>query len=299
VVYFALLYNIILGYGGIGMEINPMLKDVILNILNEEYLKGGEILHDIKRIYDNCIPKEKNQFYSMLLFFLTHLEFKEDEAKKHWEKILERYYYFERLLRRDISLRLAIVDYFTSDYRLLKNPIIIEMFLYEVTEKNALMDELTGLYNYRYLQRALDAERKRSTRYKLPFSLIFMDLDNLKNINDNFGHSMGDHALRCVSETIRLHKRSEDIACRYGGDEFIMLLPQTLRDGALECVNRIKQAIEQHCDKGDFHLTLSAGIAEFPADSDNPEQLVQLADQALYQAKCMGKNSVVCKIEQN
>ncbi|OHD55017.1 MAG: hypothetical protein A2Y33_03365 [Spirochaetes bacterium GWF1_51_8] len=277
------------------MEINSMLKDVLLNILNEEYMKGGEILFDIKKVYDHCNAKEKTHFYSNLIFILTHLEFKEEEAKKHWERILERYYFFGKLLKRDISLRLALVDYFTSDYRLLKNPIIIEMFLYEVTEKNALMDELTGLYNYRYLKSAIDAERKRSKRYNMPFSLIFMDLDNLKDINDTFGHSMGDYALRCIAETIRIHKRTEDIACRYGGDEFVMLLPQTKRDGAFECVNRIRNEVERHCNKGEFHLTLSAGISEFPEDSEDLEELIRMADQALYQAKCLGKNSVVCK----
>lgn len=270
--------------------VNDHLKEKISSILNNDYPEDDLLLEALDSAYLHCDEEEKERFHVTTLFTLTHLEFSEEEAHTHWNKMIDQYHKLKKILGRPINFRMAVIDYFTHHHRILKNPMIIELKMYEVTEKQAAIDELTGLYNFRYFQKSMIAEMKRSARHGLVFSLVFMDLDYLKRINDSYGHSEGDRVLREVAMIIKKYKRTEDTVCRYGGDEFLFLLPQTECQGALMAINRIREKIEEDIHAGELSVTMSAGISCFPEDSEELEDLLDYADKALYKSKNSGKN---------
>lgn len=154
----------------------------------------------------------------------------------------------------------------------------------------ALTDGLTGLYNYRYFQYCLVEEMKRADRYKIPLSLLIFDLDFFKAYNDTFGHPAGDRVLKKVAEILRQRLRSNDILCRYGGDEFVAILGGTDAREAAQVARNLKEAIEnypfpgRHCLPGG-RLTVSVGVATYPDDASNHIDLVEQADRRLYMAK--------------
>ncbi len=161
----------------------------------------------------------------------------------------------------------------------------------------ATLDSLTGFFLRDYFFRRLDDECKRVRRYGGEFALLMVDLDGFKEINDQYGHVAGDHYLRGIGETIREQLRAADLACRYGGDEFCMLLPETDGDGARIIAERIREAVGS-CVVGieglALRTTASIGIAVVPQhDSGDLEGLVRKADEALYRAKRSGRDRVV------
>ncbi|MEW5764740.1 MAG: diguanylate cyclase [Acidobacteriota bacterium] len=165
------------------------------------------------------------------------------------------------------------------------------------TRRQAVMDGLTGLYNHGYFQEVLAKEAREHAESSLPFSMLMMDLDGFKVVNDTFGHLAGDEVLRAVAETVRALIRREDIAARYGGEEFALFLPRCDASTALTIGERIRSAVEGlrvHVGGGGqtASVTLSVGLASFPTDGRDHHEILDLADQALYQAKRQGKNRV-------
>ena len=160
---------------------------------------------------------------------------------------------------------------------------------YQKAQQLMYTDDLTGLYNHRYMQVALSQEMKRSQRYGLMFSLLFLDLDHFKNINDTHGHLAGSAALKEVGGLLRASVRSVDTLFRYGGDEFAVLLVEADADGARRVAERIRKAIEEHTfldDEGTpSFMTVTAGFATFPIDAKDYKQLLHLADKAMYAGK--------------
>ena len=158
----------------------------------------------------------------------------------------------------------------------------------------ALLDDLTGLYNRRYFYLRLDEEIKRSSRYGRPFCLLLMDLDNFKLINDSFGHLRGDRVLAEFARLLRESVRETDIACRYGGDEFALILPETDRKSSLKVANKIMEALKKTYfgDDMPLRLSISIGISSYPEDGNTPEELFNASDHALYFAKREGGNRV-------
>jgi diguanylate cyclase (GGDEF)-like protein len=158
-------------------------------------------------------------------------------------------------------------------------------------------DGLTGIANYRYMRNWLTTEFEIATRYKLPLSAIMVDIDNFKSVNDRFGHPFGDFVLRGVAQIIQERSRRADFAARYGGDEFIVILPNTDGSAGANLAHRIYTAIERHSfEEGanKLEITVSLGISTFPADGvTSAETLVDLADRALYAAKSKGRNRIV------
>jgi two-component system, cell cycle response regulator len=156
-------------------------------------------------------------------------------------------------------------------------------------------DALTGLLNARGFARRMRAEIKRSKRYREPLSLLFLDLDGLKDINDRYGHRAGSEALRQVAEVIRAELRESDAGARWGGDEFTILAPNTATSAAVLFAERIRARIADHV--ADWPLTASIGIASLDSreGSEPPDSaaLMRAADDAMYEAKRRGKNSVV------
>lgn len=158
-------------------------------------------------------------------------------------------------------------------------------------EDLSFKDGLTGVYNRRYFMLRIEEEAKRHARFGQPVSLVLLDVDSFKEINDRFGHSGGDEALKRISQILLTHSRSFTVITRYGGDEFAVLLVDTAKGGAVAYAQRMKEVIERHpFDHG--RLTVSLGVACLPEDAVSDKDLVVAADQALYEAKRLGRNRV-------
>ncbi|MHC4437084.1 MAG: diguanylate cyclase, partial [Planctomycetota bacterium] len=166
--------------------------------------------------------------------------------------------------------------------------------LYHQARLTSQTDALTGIGSRRLLEDELEAECARSKRYKRPFSVAILDLDNFKTINDIFGHASGDEALKKLAECMKSQKRIPDILTRYGGDEFVILMPETEANDALKFIERIRSKVQHVRIQGDISLTISCGIAQsMPDFNDSSSNMIRRADLALYEAKSAGRNCVM------
>jgi diguanylate cyclase (GGDEF)-like protein len=171
--------------------------------------------------------------------------------------------------------------------------------LHKKTEELTIIDELTETYNYRYFLQKLQEEKRRALRYNLPLSLIMVDIDWFKKLNDTYGHEAGNKVLKQLSRIIKSCIRDVDIFARYGGEEFVIILPQTPQREAMTIGERIREKVENSVidagKAGKLTITVSVGVSSFPENGKSHEELVSVADQALYRAKGEGRN-LVCVI---
>ncbi|HSE38893.1 MAG TPA: GGDEF domain-containing protein [Blastocatellia bacterium] len=167
---------------------------------------------------------------------------------------------------------------------------------YHDATRQTLIDDLTRLYNVRYLYQTLEGEIRRARRYNSAVSVVFMDMDGFKLVNDVYGHRAGSATLTEVAHVITRSVRDSDFVARYGGDEFVLMLPETSSKRALQMAERVRVRIESHRFKGgvgaDIYLTASFGVASFPEHATQAEKLIELADAAMYEAKQRDKNNV-------
>jgi two-component system, cell cycle response regulator len=163
-------------------------------------------------------------------------------------------------------------------------------------ERLSLTDDLTKLYNGRYLRQYLTSEIRRARRYNSMVSVLFLDLDDFKNINDKYGHLVGSHLLMEVAAVILTSVRDTDVVARYGGDEFVVVLPESDIVQSGRVAERVRDRISKHVFTGGRRLKLSVtasfGVATFPHHCSSPQQLVARADTAMYEAKAARKNCV-------
>ncbi|CDC18033.1 MAG TPA: diguanylate cyclase [Candidatus Limenecus avicola] len=164
--------------------------------------------------------------------------------------------------------------------------------LFENLKKEAVTDSLTELYNRRYFNQALQKEAERAQRLHQPFSLISLDLDYLKKINDTYGHFFGDLAIRTIADILKKNARSIDVPARLGGEEFSVLLPGVDSSGAMIAAERIRAAIEAQELDTIGHITASVGVGTFPEHSIKLDELLDMTDQAMYKSKINGRNRV-------
>ncbi len=169
--------------------------------------------------------------------------------------------------------------------------------LHERVAEQAVTDELTGIGNYRHFSDWMAREIARAERFGGELSLILMDIDDFKVINDTHGHQQGDRVLAEVGRVLRLESRGVDEAARYGGEEFVLALPETGPESALEVAERVRRRIElasvpSEAGGDPLRITVSLGVASLPLDADDARSLLSAADAALYEAKAGGKNQV-------
>jgi diguanylate cyclase (GGDEF)-like protein len=169
---------------------------------------------------------------------------------------------------------------------------VVNARLYASAEARSRVDELTGLYNRRHFDEAIEKEIRRDFRYGNSFSLLMMDLDRFKSFNDSNGHVTGDKLLTQVANIIRNSSREVDLSFRYGGDEFAVILPNTAIDHGVVVAERIRQNVEKEMESRNSQVTVSIGVASWPGDGLIPPDLINAADRALYYAKKTGTNRV-------
>ncbi|HCW50957.1 MAG TPA: hypothetical protein DGR79_02665 [Clostridiales bacterium] len=168
---------------------------------------------------------------------------------------------------------------------------------YQETCQMAITDSRTGVYNYRFFYERLVDEMRRHRSKNRPLSVIFLDLDHLKDINDRFGHQVGDEVLAQVASLIAANVRETDEVARYGGEEFVVLLPGATGEMSVAVAERIRGAVEGHdfatrFDLGPVRVTVTAGVATYPEHAAEPDELILRADEAMYQGKHRGRNRV-------
>jgi diguanylate cyclase (GGDEF)-like protein len=166
----------------------------------------------------------------------------------------------------------------------------------EVATLEKIQDPLTALYNRRYMESMLSHELQRANHAGYPVSLIMLDIDHFKQLNDTYGHLAGDAVLRRLADLMKSQIRRADIACRYGGEEFVIILPETKLEVAAERAETLRKdyaelIVEHHGQH--MRSKLSAGVAAYPLTAEAPQELIRVADTALYAAKARGRNCVV------
>jgi len=235
------------------------------------------------------------EVYTYIFQILTNLDLPPVEAETHWNRIISHSKDLNNAMGRVVNLRTAICDYFCSINKSLHNPKIIEIHLFEKTAKSSTYDNLTGLLNRNALDEALFREISRARRHDANLTLLFMDIDDFKQVNDTLGHIAGDEVLKQVARLIMDEKRAEDIGARYGGEEIVILMPDTNKADGWLLGERIRQKVEETempYDDGTVKITLSGGLASFPIDAGDSLTLLKNADKAMYQAKSIGKNNI-------
>ncbi len=237
------------------------------------------------------------EVYSHLLHLLTNLQFSAEVAKAHWQNILSTWRALNLVVEVMVDLRVAALHYFLDVQKELDNPIIVEIKIFLKVQEAIVRDELTQLYNYRYFIERLDQEVKRGQRYNSSLSLLIVDVDDFKAYNDRYGHEQGNVAVKKLGGLFKDSVRQADVVTRYGGEEFALILPVTVKDGALQVAEKIRANVEKTPVAGEekragHDFTVSIGVASIPMDAKDSADLIQKADGALYRAKSLGKNQV-------
>jgi len=244
---------------------------------------------------------EGDQAFADALHLLTRMRFTPEESRCYWSEIIRHMAGLNLALGRDVGLRVAVCDYFMNLHPRLREPVIVEVQLLLQKERGALVDELTGLYNRRYFNDAIQREVERFKRFGQVFSLIMLDVDHFKRFNDTYGHLAGDEALKTVAGALRETARTFDHVVRYGGEEFTLILPHTDAEQAVAAAERLRRAVENRpvtVQDLSVALTVSLGVATFPENAINARELLSRADEALYEAKLV-RNRVCSYLEKS
>jgi len=238
------------------------------------------------------IQKYGQKLYQQCIFSLTHISINESLSKTTWQKIVDHRKTLNTSLHRDVGLKVAAIDYLENisdkDFEMT----VIEHDKVDDIVDVATIDQLTSLYVRSMFDEMLKQEFEQYLRNDQKLSIMMLDIDNFKDFNDTYGHQGGDEALKTIGNVLLNAVRKSDIACRYGGEEMVVIMPHTDMDTALEVAQRIRQKIEATEING-RNLTVSIGVSEVNASVKSADGLLKMADDALYQAKANGKNQVV------
>ena len=222
----------------------------------------------------NFLKEAKMKSYILVPLLSKHTHFGSLIVFSSRENISNSELNFLGLFAKQIELAITIAD------------------LFQAVKEQAITDGMTGLYNRRYFEEYIKKEAIRAMRQNQKFTVIGLDLDHLKQINDTYGHNYGDIAIKTIAEVLKSNARSIDIAARMGGEEFNLILPGVDIEGGCIAAERIRKAIEAVELEKIGHITASLGVATYPDQSDDLEELLELTDQAMYESKRNGRNRV-------
>lgn len=270
------------------------VRDRLHRLLSDGPLETGRLMARLRemRTLEN-IPA-----FRAALHQLTHLSQPDDRAERLMGELLAHRDGMHRALGRDPGLQVAAIDFLTNVRSMMSQPTVLEWSQLEETERFAVTDPLTDLFNRRHFEEAFERELARSKRHRLDLALLMLDLDSFKSVNDLYGHPLGDGVLRRAGQVIRRSVRESDTACRFGGEEFTVILPETDRLGAHVLGERVRREVERDFSERDVDgrlvaMTISGGISCYPEDGDRISSLIDCADLALYAAKSAGRNRIV------
>ncbi len=269
---------------------DPALKKKLMTYLLES--KNDDFF--IKKVNKLCTA-EGPSVVTGVFKLLAGIDIPLEKCLVHWEKAQHHRQKISELLGRNVDITTALCDYLQTTTRYLSHPRLIEAIHYENVVHETIHDKLTGLFNRPYFNEAYSLQVSLAKRYNDDFAMLFLDLDDFKEINDTYGHLAGDEALRQVAAVINRVKRDSDIAARYGGEEFVLLLTHTDNVSAFIFAERLRQQVEKleiPYQNQILKLTVSGGIASYPFNSQDPGQLLRMADSAVYLAKGAGKNMI-------
>ena len=259
---------------------------------------GSEEGRDLLRYLD-IHKADYEQFFSTFMKLLCEIDMGEEEARYHYQQIQLHEENLAGKAGREIGFRVAMLDYLLNINPKLTCPKIIEFSTYTDLLAQTTLDSLTGLFNRRYFDNQMCIEINRSKRYNHTFSLLLLDIDDFKKVNDTYGHTVGDIVLEEFAGILKNHLRTEDIAARYGGEEFVLLLPQTDLKGAKVFADRLLyKSREFRCNGGQVTITFSGGVANYPHHGFTKSRLVEIADKGLYESKLRGKNRITALQEE-
>ncbi len=228
----------------------------------------------------------RGQFLQRYFRVLTHLDLRESQCVQLWDEMLTRRRELSEHLDRTVSLKTALMDVLTTA-GMFRVPILIEYDQLKTLQLNAVTDPLTGLYNRRLFDEAFEKELNRARRYGVPLGLVMLDLHRFKEVNDKHGHPRGDDVLRAAAATLKRALRTSDSAFRIGGDEFALLLPQTDPAQTLALSRRVETVFAETLQSLQLSVSVNMdhGLATFPQDGEQADQLIRVADERLYRLK--------------
>jgi diguanylate cyclase (GGDEF)-like protein len=263
--------------------------DLIEVLGQDRHLDGPGDLQQVISL----LSRSTENLYCEILFYMTYRRFSPEEAEKLWNDIMAHKRGMQGRLERPVSFRVAALDFLVSN-GIFEGVHLLARPEFEAVLSYVNVDEVTGVYSRRFFNRQIHRELLRARRYGSPLSLLLVDLDGFKTINDSLGHLEGDGILRRFGRLLRDTTREADSVCRFGGDEFAVLLPETNAIEAQATAERIRVAASRlEIAVNGTHsarLTVSIGAATYPADCETAEELASLADQMCLAAKRAGRN---------
>jgi diguanylate cyclase (GGDEF)-like protein len=264
------------------------IENIELDILSD--IDDSEVF----RFVIDSLRHETDAPFAALTEAILHYNIAEEEAKTVWEDILKNKDEMESALGRKVSIKTALVDYFTSFRQKEKIIIFIKENMINAFD-TAMRDSLTGLYSHAIIHAELEKEFQTAQRYDLDLSVIFIDIDDFKKYNDSYGHIAGDKVLLLASRVLRENLRMTDKIGRYGGEEFLIVLPHTSLENARMIAEKLLSSIREESAASE-HLpggvTVSVGVSEIGDDTKDGHDLINDADIRMYRAKKGGKNRV-------
>ena len=271
-----------------------LLADNALSLDLVSALAGDRQLTQTEKIQLGDLKKSRGRkFFSDLLYSITHQFFPPEVAEGLWTDILRHKYEMSTALMRNVGIVVASLDYLSNITTNMDSATIVgEVDIAEIVGLS-MRDGLTGLFNHSYFYQQIDMEVRRYVRYGTSVSLVLIDIDDFKKVNDTFGHQEGDRILAAMGRNLADVARDSDICCRYGGEEFAVILPLTDIHVAGVIANRLRTKLAELLSDGCTMVTVSIGVVSCDEKTRSSRELVKKADAALYQAKRSGKNRVV------
>ena len=278
-----------------------MKKDVLESIVDTDkevleisdivkMFKNKDILKQYEKVYSDDL-------YNMILSSITNENYENNKfSKVLFNNIFIHYKNLNSILKRDVGIIVASLDYLTNILDDLNEPKIIEEDKSNALSEMATVDELTELYLRDIFNVILCKETNESKRTKRPLSLMMIDIDDFKKVNDTYGHQKGDEVLKKIGQLLNTNVRDMDTAARYGGEELVVIMPNTTINQAYEIADRIREDISKLKFES-FSVYVSIGVSQTDENINSAEKVIKAADEALYKAKNSGKNKVVTNDE--